>query len=137
MYTGNVVTDATGYATISLPDYFEEINKDPRYMLTVVNEGGTDFVQAMVVQKVRSNRFVIRTSKPAIEVSWEVKAIRNDLWVRASGAPMQVEKQGLERGKYQHPELYGMPKEMSVNYRPEMESPAAAAGTCGNHITGE
>ena len=122
MYTGNVVTDANGYATIALPDYFEDINKDPRYTLTVINEGGTDFVQAMVVQKIRNNRFVIRTSKPAIEVSWRVDAVRNDLWVRTYGAPVQVEKQGLERGKYQHPELYGMPEEMGINYRPENEN---------------
>jgi hypothetical protein len=121
MYTGNVVTDATGYATIALPDYFGEINKDPRYTLTVINEGAADFVQTMVVQKIRNNSFVIRTSKPAIEVSWEVKAVRNDLWIRASGAPVQLEKQGLERGKYQHPELYGMPKEMGMNYHPERE----------------
>jgi len=125
MYTGNVVTDANGYATITLPDYFGEINKDPRYTLTVINEDGTDFVQAMVVQKIRNNRFVVRTSKPDIEVSWEVKALRNDLWVRTYGAPVQVEKQGLERGKYQRPELYGMPKEMGMNYRPEMERATA------------
>ncbi|MBI5473662.1 MAG: hypothetical protein HY961_15090 [Ignavibacteriae bacterium] len=121
MYTGNAVTDADGYATITLPDYFDEINRDPRYTLTVINEGGTDFVQAMIVQKIRDNRFVIRTSKPAIEVSWEVKALRNDLWVRTHGAPVEAEKQGRERGKYQHPELYGMPNEMGMNYRPEME----------------
>ena len=120
-YTGNVVTDANGYATITLPDYFSEINKDPRYTLTVINEGGTDFVQAMVVQKVRNNIFAIRTSKPVIEVSWRVDAVRNDLWVRTYGAPVETEKQGRERGLYQHPELYGMPKEMGMNYRPERE----------------
>jgi len=110
--------DGVGFATITLPEYFAEINKDPRYALTVVNEGGTDFVQTMVVQKIRDNRFVIRTSKPSIEVSWEVKAVRNDLWVRSAGAPVMQEKQSFERGKYQHPELYGMPKEMGINYRP-------------------
>ncbi len=131
MYTGNTVTDADGYATIALPDYFGEINKDPRYTLTVINEGGTDFVQAMVVQKIQSNRFVIRTSKPATEVSWEVKAVRNDLWVRTYGAPVQLEKQGAERGKYQHPELYGMPAEMGINYHPEMNRPAPEPGSVG------
>jgi len=118
VYNGNAVTDATGYATIALPDYFGEINKDPRYTLTVINEGGTDFVQAMVVQKIQNNRFVIRTSKPAIEVSWRIDAVRNDLWMRTYGAPVQLEKQGPELGKYQHPELYGMSEEMGINYRP-------------------
>ena len=137
MYTGNVVTDANGYATITLPDYFGDINKDPRYTLTVINEGGTDFVQAMVVQKVRNNIFAIRTSKPAIEVSWRVDALRNDLWVRTYGAPVQTEKQGRERGLYQHPELYGMPEEMGIELPPGDETPRARAGTCGNHATGE
>ena len=81
-------------------------------------------MQAMVVQKIRNDIFAIRTSKPAIEVSWRVDALRNDLWVRTYGAPVQTEKQSRERGLYQHPELYGMPKEMGINYRPEMERPA-------------
>lgn len=130
-YTGNVVTDANGYAAILLPDYFGEINKDPRYTLTVINEGGTDFVQTMVVQKIRDNRFVIRTSKPDIEVSWRVDALRNDLWVRTYGAPKQVDKEGFERGKYQHPELYGMPEEMGINYRPEMKPPSPEPAPVG------
>jgi hypothetical protein len=131
VYNGNVVTDANGTAIITLPSYFGEINKDPRYTLTVINEGGTDFVQAMVVQKIQNNRFVIRSSKPAIEVSWEVKAVRNDLWVRTYGAPVQVEKQGLERGKYQHPELYGLPEEMGINYRPERTRPTTGPEPVG------
>ena len=32
-YSGNVTTDASGKATVSLPDYFEAINKDFRYQL--------------------------------------------------------------------------------------------------------
>jgi hypothetical protein len=121
VYNDNVITDGNGNATITLPDYFEEINKDPRYALTVINESGTDFIQVMVVREIQNNQFIIRTSKPFIKVSWEVKAVRNDLWVRTNGAPVEVEKQGLERGKYQHPELYGMPKEMGMNNQPEME----------------
>jgi hypothetical protein len=54
-----------------------------------------------------------------VKVSWRVDAVRNDLWVRKHGAPVQVEKQGLETGKYQHPELYGMPKENGVHHAPE------------------
>ena len=58
-----------------------------------------------------------------MEVSWEVKADRNDLYVREKQPKDVVEKQSLERGKYQHPELYGMPKERGMNYRPETEKP--------------
>ena len=54
--------------------------------------------------------------------SIEVNDLRNDLWVRTYGTPVQCEKQGSERGKYQHPELYGMPNEMGINYHPEMNA---------------
>ncbi len=118
VYNGNVVTDARGYATIALPDYFEEINKDPRYTLTVIDDSD-DFVLAKVVREVRNNRFVIRTNKPSVKVSWEVKAVRNDLWVQKRGAPVEVDKEGLERGTYQHPEFYGLGPERGMNYDPE------------------
>ena len=43
-YSGNITTDANGKATVQLPDYFEAINKDFRYQLTVL---GT-FAQAII-----------------------------------------------------------------------------------------
>ncbi|MBI4548599.1 MAG: hypothetical protein HY707_11495 [Ignavibacteriae bacterium] len=117
-YSGNVTTDAQGIAWITLPDWFEEINRDFRYTLTVVDDGDVnDFVQAKVIRKIRGNRFAIKTSRPRVEVSWEVKGVRNDLWVRAYGAPVEALKLGSERGTYQHPELYGKPKEMGPGLR--------------------
>ncbi len=61
------------------------------------------------------------------KVSWEVKAVRNDRWVQQRGAPVEVEKQGPERGKYQHPEFYGQPPEKGMNYHAEHERPSPAA----------
>ncbi len=118
VYNGNVVTDAKGYATISLPDYFEEINKDPRYTLTIIDDSD-DFVLAKVVREVRNNQFTIRTNKPSVKVSWRVDAIRNDRWVQKRGAPVEVDKEGPEKGRYQHPELYGLGPERGMNYDPE------------------
>jgi len=48
-------------------------------------------------------------------VSWRVEALRNDRWVQQHGAPVEVEKQDLERGRYQHPELYGQPAEKGMD----------------------
>ncbi len=127
-YVGNVVTDAKGYAWVELPDYFAEINANCKYQLTVVdgpNSNADDFVQVKVRQKIVGNRFQIRTSMPNVEVSWRVDADRNDLYVRHKEPKDVVEKEGLERGKYQHPELYGMPKERGMNYRPELETLAS------------
>lgn len=56
---------------------------------------------------------------PGAKVSWRVEAVRNDLWVQQRGAPIEVEKSEFERGAYQHPGLYGQPREKGTYYRPE------------------
>lgn len=117
-YNGTVVTDANGKAWVELPAYFGEINKDPRYTLTVVdNTGSPTFVQAKIGSKIQNNRFLIMTSEPHTEVSWEVKAVRNDRWMRAHGAPVEVAKEGPEDGTYLEPEIYGQPKQLGVTFR--------------------
>ena len=113
-----MVTDASGYAIITLPDYFESINRDFRYQLTVI-DSSDGFILAKVVREIQNNQFVIRTSKPFVKVSWEVKAIRNDLWVQRYGYQTEQEKEDEIKGKYLHPELYGQPKERGIHYRPE------------------
>ena len=74
IYSGNVTTNEQGEATVSLPEWFEALNKDLRYQLTVI---GT-FAQAIVAEKVKQNRFTIRTSAPNVEVSWQVTGVRSD-----------------------------------------------------------
>jgi hypothetical protein len=63
--------------------------------------------------------FRIAGGVPGAKVSWEVKAARNDLRMRLHGAPVEREKAGSERGKYQHPEYYGLPAEMGVDFEAE------------------
>lgn len=108
VYCGTVVTDGQGFAWVQLPDYFEEINRDFRYQLTVV-DGTDDFVLAKVAREIEAGRFQVRTSKPRTKVCWEVKGTRNDAFVRAHGAPVETDKPVAERGRFQHPELYGLP----------------------------
>jgi hypothetical protein len=60
--------------------------------------------------------FRIAGGAPGMKVSWRVEAARNDRWVQQRGAPVEIEKQNLERGTYQHPELYGQPVEKGMNY---------------------
>lgn len=109
-YSGTVTTKGDGYAWVELPNYFAEINRDIRYQLTVVDESG-EFTMAIVSKKVNGNRFQIRTSKPGVEVSWEVKGVRNDRYVQRYGAPVEVDKPMEEQGVYEHPELYGLGRE--------------------------
>lgn len=103
IYNGNVTTDKHGLATIVLPDYFEALNRDFRYQLTVIGE----FAQAIVAKKVANNRFVIRINKPHVEVSWQVTGIRHDAYANAYRIPIEEIKPANEQGHYLHPELFG------------------------------
>ncbi len=110
VYNGNVVTDADGYATVTMPDWFGVLNRDFRYQLTVLDEGDSDeFVIAKVVGKMADNQFTIRTSAGNVEVSWQVTGIRRDAWADAHRIQVEVDKADYERGFYRHPELYGQP----------------------------
>ncbi|HTX75748.1 MAG TPA: hypothetical protein VMD29_06045 [Terracidiphilus sp.] len=110
VYNGNIVTDKRGYATVVLPEYFEALNRDFRYQLTVMGQ----FAQAIVAHKVDHNRFVIRTSKPNVEVSWQVTGIRQDAWANANRIPVEEDKPASEQGHYLHPELFGAPASKSI-----------------------
>jgi hypothetical protein len=105
IYSGNVVTDKLGLATVSLPSWFEVINTDFRYQLTVVGE----FAQAIIRNKIAAGHFTIMTNVPAVEVSWMITAIRQDPYARANPLVVEELKPARERGFYQHPELYGQP----------------------------
>ena len=76
IYNGNVTTDENGLAVIVLPSYFEALNGDFRYQLTVVRV----FAQAIVASKVKGNQFSIRTNQPNVEVSWQVTGVRKDAY---------------------------------------------------------
>ena len=113
IYNGIVTTDAQGFGRVQLPDYFDAINRDFRYQLTVIDDSD-DFVLAKVVRPIEANEFVVRTSRPNVMVSWEVKGIRNDRWVRMYGCPVEEAKTDSQRGKYLAPEAYGLPLEMGI-----------------------
>jgi hypothetical protein len=129
-YSGTVTLDQTGEAIVELPGYFSRINKDPRYTLTAVGapmpmlhiaekiDAGimAEGERAMPGQVVPVSHFRIAGGVPGGEVSWEVKAVRNDLWVRRHLAPIEVEKEGIEKGTYLHPEFYGKPLESGLEH---------------------
>ena len=106
IYDGLATTDTDGYATVELPPYFDALNKDCRYQLTCIGE----FAQAIIAKKVENNRFVIRTDKPHVEVSWQVTGIRKDPYAEAYRTVPEVEKPADEKGTYLQPELYGQPE---------------------------
>ena len=111
MYSGTVITDGNGDATIELPSYFEALNINYRYQLTVV---GDEFAQARVSRKINNNQFSIKTDKPNIEICWEVTGDRNDAYSKAHPLVVEEAKKPEERGKYYQPELFSQPKEKAI-----------------------
>ncbi len=111
VYNGNVTTDASGHAVVELPEYFDALNKDFRYQLTVI---GT-FAQAIIEQEIKGNEFVIATDQPNVKVSWQVTGVRQDPYAEAHRIEVEIEKPAHEQGKYQHPELYGFGAERGIN----------------------
>ncbi|MGC1437532.1 MAG: hypothetical protein WA847_16690 [Terriglobales bacterium] len=110
IYNGNATTDASGSAVVTLPEWFETLNRDFRYQLTVMGQ----FAQAIVASKVANHQFTIKTDKPNVEVSWQVTGIRQDAWANAHRIPVEVAKAQADRGLYLHPELFGAPAEKSI-----------------------
>jgi len=111
-YSGNVTTDASGKATVQLPEYFEAINKDFRYQLTVIGA----FAQAIVNKEVSNNKFEIATSIPNVKVSWEVKGVRNDKHMQKFPFKAVEEKSAAQKGRYIDPAAYDQPESKRVSY---------------------
>ena len=110
VYNGNVTTDATGSATVTLPDYFEALNRDYRYQLTVLGQ----FAQAIVSRKVAQNSFEIRTDKPGVEVSWQVTGIRQDAYARENPVVVEEFKPAEQLGMYLYPAGFGAGEEKGI-----------------------
>jgi hypothetical protein len=112
LYDGTTTTDANGDATVILPSYFEALNRDFRYQLTVLGV----FAQAIVASEIADNRFTIKTDKPEVKVSWQVTGVRQDAYMTAHPMVVEQDKPENERGTYQHPELYGQPEELGLSW---------------------
>jgi hypothetical protein len=113
IYDGNITTDGSGLATVTLPDWFEALNRDFRYQLTVIGQ----FAQAIVASEISHNQFIIRTDKPNVKVSWQVTGIRQDAYANAHRVQVEEDKPPQEQGRYLHPELFGAPAEQAIGYQ--------------------
>ena len=112
VYAGTVATDAEGEAVIELPAWFEALNRDLRYQLTVIGS----FAQAMVKREVAGNRFTIATSEPGTKVSWQLTGARQDAYAKAHPLVVEAAKVGKEKGRYLHPVEHGQPESKGVDY---------------------
>jgi hypothetical protein len=111
VYDGVVSTDANGFATVTMPDWFESLNRDFRYQLTTIGQPA----QAWVATELANHAFAIRTDKPNVKVSWQITGIRQDEWANAHRLVVEQDKSDAEKGHYIHPELFGHPEDVSIS----------------------
>jgi hypothetical protein len=110
VYDGNVVTDGNGSAIITMPAWFEALNSDYRYQLTVIGQPA----HAWIAAEMMNSAFSIKTDRPNVKVSWQVTGIRQDAWARAHRIPVEVDKAPEDKGRYIHPELFGHPDDPGI-----------------------
>jgi hypothetical protein len=111
IYDGVAALDANGEAAVTLPAWFEALNREFRYQLTPL--GG--WSACWIGRQVEGNRFLIRGG-PRAEVSWQVTGIRHDRWAEAHRIPVEEEKPPAERGRYLAPEVWGQPRERATGW---------------------
>ncbi|MFE6922874.1 hypothetical protein ACFVAV_17710 [Nocardia sp. NPDC057663] len=99
LYSGIVRTDARGVATIALPDWFEALNRDFTYQLTVLGENA----HAFVTDEIAENSFKVWADVPGVRVSWLVTGVRRDTWADQHRIAVEEDKPEGERGHYLQP----------------------------------
>jgi hypothetical protein len=78
LYDGVAKLDSRGEVTITLPAYFEALNKDFRYQFFPM---GDAMPGLYIKSEVKDNHFTIAGGKPGGKVSWQVTGVRHDPYI--------------------------------------------------------
>ncbi|HEY0701620.1 MAG TPA: hypothetical protein VGD60_02535 [Candidatus Acidoferrales bacterium] len=124
IYNGTVVLDAKGEAVITMPDWFDALNRSFQYQLTAIGAPGPGIY---VAEKVRDNHFKIAGGTPGLEISWQVTGVRHDAYAVAHPTPVEEVKPAKEQGHYIHPELFGAGPDKAVSAVRHQHSEAVPA----------
>jgi hypothetical protein len=96
VYNGNITLDAKGEATITMPNWFEALNRDFRYQLTAIGKSSPN---VYISQEISGNTFRIAGGTPGGKISWMVTGIRQDEYANKHRIPVEEMKPAEERGK--------------------------------------
>jgi hypothetical protein len=108
-----------GSAWVELPEWFEALNGDFRYQLTVVGQAAPNL---HVAEEVSENRFKIAGGEGGMKVCWQLTGTRKDPWAAANPFEVEQEKPQEQRGRYLDPGLYDAPEEQRVMIGPIAEA---------------
>jgi hypothetical protein len=110
IYNGIVTLGKDGAAEVTLPDWFEALNREFRYQLTCI--GG--FAPVYVAKKVNGNRFKIGGGKPGMEISWQLTGVRKDAYAEKYRIPVEEMKPADERGFHLYPGAFDKSEKKGV-----------------------
>src|SRR5262249_50323072 len=100
-------------AVVDMPEWFDALNGDFRYLLTAV---GAPMPGLYIAEEIANNRFKISGGMARMKVSWQVTGIRKDAWANKNRIKVEEAKSEKERGHYLHPEAFGQPQERGVGW---------------------
>ena len=112
VYNGNVDLDADGTAEVTMPKWFEALNRDFRYQLTPMGGPGPDL---HVASGISGNTFRIAGGTSGMTVSWQVTGIRHDAYAKAHPIEVEQTKPPEEQGTYLTPREHGKRAGAAVN----------------------
>jgi hypothetical protein len=121
VYSGTVVLDAKGSATIRLPRYFMALNADHRYQLTPI--GPTTSVLYVAREVSRAGTFRIGGGTAGQRVCWQVTGVRRDASARTHPLRVEATKGRGDRGRYLDPEAFGKPRSAAMHPAPTIRRP--------------
>ncbi len=116
---GTTLLDATGRATVAVPDGVDALNPGVRYHLTPIGEAAPNL---HIERELSGGAFTIAGGAPGMKVSWLVTGIRKDHAAIADPLTVEAAKPFNMRGKYVTPSAFGATKEMGIGHR-EIEGP--------------
>ncbi len=91
MYDGVALVDAKGEVIISLPPYFDALNKDFRYQFFPLDSADPNLYLKEGAD-VTKNRFVIAGGTPGNRVSWQITGNRHDPAILQIDTRVEVDK---------------------------------------------
>jgi hypothetical protein len=119
IYDGVAVLDGEGRATVTLPAWFEALNKDFRYQLTPI---GAPAPNLHVSRRIAGNQFSFAGGEPGVEVSWQITGVRKDAYAEKHRIPVEEQKPLADQGRYLHPDAFDLPEGMGISLaRKEVE----------------
>jgi hypothetical protein len=123
VYDGVATLDANGEASVTLPHYFEALNRDFRYQLTAV---GGPAPSLHVASKINNGVFRIAGGTPGLEISWQITGSRKDQTALHNPIVVEQDKKDDERGLYLDPAAFGLPAEKGIGWTPREERTTAS-----------